>query len=140
MRRRLITIGVVCLLFATILVFIDQLFRHFDDGAFPLRVNLVSNSDRRVKEVSAGVLLDEGQAELFRADPSVFPLDPVSWKPGALFEMRVVFGGEYSGFGRELQYGQARFLALGVEYADGGKEYLAAEIPNHRRYLAVEVP
>jgi hypothetical protein len=140
MRRRVITIGVVSLLFATILVLIDQLFRHFDDGAFPLRVDLISNSDRPVSGVSAGMLLDEGQATLFKTDPSVFPLDPVKWKPGAPFEVRVIFGGEYSGFGRELQYGQARFLAIGVEYVDGGKEYLAAEIPNHRRELTVEVP
>jgi hypothetical protein len=142
MRARLIAIGFVTLFMAAILIFIDQICRHFDDGAFPLHVGLNSKSDRRINRVSVGVLMNDTDAERFKADPNCVVLDSVNWNPGSPFEVRVIFGGEYSGFGRELSYGQGRFLALSVEFADGGKEYLTVEIPKGpgHRQMTVELP
>ncbi|HEV3144163.1 MAG TPA: hypothetical protein VGZ47_09790 [Gemmataceae bacterium] len=144
MRQKATTFGIIFVIIAGILLTFDYLYLHFDDGAFPLQVNLVSKNDRSVNRVSVAVLMYEQEATTLSAEASRFDsvLMPVNWKPGSPFVVNVVFGGEYSGLGRELNYGQARILAIRVEYADGKIEYVTTEIPDGRRQreITVEVP
>ena len=144
MRRWIIIIGIVVLVAAAILIFCDYLLIHDNDGAYPLKVSLVSKSSRGIKGASMFLFATEKEAAYAIAEPNDF--DPVlgsaSWEDGSSFTVPVYFGGWQSGLGRDLDYGQAHFLALCVEYADGNSEYVTAEIPDGRRQreITVEVP
>jgi hypothetical protein len=145
MRKRATILGIVILVVLAFLFLFDYIFGSFWVGSFPLQVSLVSKSDRRINRITAGVLVSTKEsANAVKADLSrfQFDLEPMDWKQGSPFTVRVSCTGEDSGFGRELSYGQGQLLILCVEYADGQKEYVTADIPDGRRLrdITVDVP
>jgi hypothetical protein len=103
---------------------------------------LLSKSERQIKRVSADTAGRKewaGELDTLRAELSP---KSVEWEVGKPFVVEVPWGGADSGLGRQLRFSQFELLVLLVEYADGTKEYVTAEIPDGRkqRALTIEVP
>jgi hypothetical protein len=137
MRRARITLLAVLILLATAYDYGQILIW---DGGYHVRVKVEQQSARRVGRMSAVVLFRQGWEEA-EGDPSRID---VGWKAvptSEPFEVLVNSSGRISGFGRELGYVRQEVLVLKVEYADGQRTVVAADVPDSGNpELVVRVP
>ncbi len=112
-------------------------------GGYEISAKVERLSDRAVSAALC-VVLFRNEWEL--VDGNIESIDErwqqVSVSDGDSFEVLVRSGGHDSGFGREISYIREEILILRVEYADGGREVIVAELPESRssREMIVKVP
>src|SRR6516162_2023088 len=113
------------------------------DGGYPVQVVIQRTSARPVGAAAAVVLFSWEWNAVDGDETRVgSKWKPVDMADGSSFEVYVKCSGKDSGFGRRISYVRQEILVVKVDYTDGSKQLLVADLPESccGRQLALRVP
>jgi|SRR5262245_61527481 len=141
--RRIVLFLLVAVLLVALAVVYDR--THVDGwvGDYRVEVRVERTGPRPVRAASATMLF-RWEWDWAGNDPARIdsPWKPVALEDDGSFTVEVRCFGKDSGLGRRLSFVRKEVLVLKVDYADGGSQLVAAELPDvhDRRPLVLQVP
>jgi hypothetical protein len=131
------------LLLAALALIFDRMQTIRWQGSYPVRATVERTGIRLIK-TAAVVVLFRWSWVAAEGDPERIEC---GWKrvdvaDGSAFTVEVLCGGTSSGLGRDISYVRQEVLVLKVDYADGERQLVIADVPESRssRELVLRVP